>query len=205
MIHTFKALGCCIAMDVDSGAVHVLDELSYDLLNCVTPPMAEHCPEDVIEKLSQYPRAELEECWQELKELAEEKLLFEEEDYINPQWAVVKNTPIKALCLNVAHDCNLRCKYCFASTGGYGSRRAIMSPETAKRAIDFVIEKSGKRHNIEVDFFGGEPLMAMDTVKETIAYARSIEEEKDKNFRFTITTNGMLLDPENTQYINTRA
>ncbi len=121
MIHTFKALGCCIAMDVDSGAVHVLDELSYDLLNCVTPPMAEHCPEDVIEKLSQYPRAELEECWQELKELAEEKLLFEEEDYINPQWAVVKNTPIKALCLNVAHDCNLRCKYCFASTGGYGS------------------------------------------------------------------------------------
>lgn len=203
MIHTFKALGCCIAMDVDSGAVHVLDQLSYDLLNCVTPPMAEHCPEDVIETLSQYPREELEECWQELKELAEEKLLFEEEDYINPQWAVVKNTPIKALCLNVAHDCNLRCKYCFASTGGYGSRRAIMSPETAKRAIDFVIEKSGKRHNIEVDFFGGEPLMAMDTVKETIAYARSIEEEKDKNFRFTITTNGMLLNPENTEYINT--
>ena len=203
MIHTFKALGCYIAMDVDSGAVHVLDELSYDLLNCVTPPMAEHCPEDVIETLSQYPREELEECWQELKELAEEKLLFEEEDYINPQWAVVKNTPIKALCLNVAHDCNLRCKYCFASTGGYGSRRAIMSPETAKRAIDFVIEKSGKRHNIEVDFFGGEPLMAMDTVKETIAYARSIEEEKDKNFRFTITTNGMLLNPENTEYINT--
>ena len=108
MIHTFKALGCCIAMDVDSGAVHVLDQLSYDLLNCVTPPMAEHCPEDVIETLSQYPREELEECWQELKELAEEKLLFEEEDYINPQWAVVKNTPIKALCLNVAHDCNLR-------------------------------------------------------------------------------------------------
>ena len=203
MIHTFKALGCCIAMDVDSGAVHVLDQLSYDLLNCVTPPMAEHCPEDVIETLSQYPREELEECWQELKELADEKLLFEEEDYINPQWAVVKNTPIKALCLNVAHDCNLRCKYCFASTGGYGSRRAIMSPETAKRAIDFVIEKSGKRHNIEVDFFGGEPLMAMDTVKETIAYARSIEEEKDKNFRFTITTNGMLLNPENTEYINT--
>ena len=203
MIHTFKALGCYIAMDVDSGAVHVLDQLSYDLLNCVTPPMAEHCPEDVIETLSQYPREELEECWQELKELAEDKLLFEEEDYINPQWAVVKNTPIKALCLNVAHDCNLRCKYCFASTGGYGSRRAIMSPETAKRAIDFVIEKSGKRHNIEVDFFGGEPLMAMDTVKETIAYARSIEQEKDKNFRFTITTNGMLLNPENTEYINT--
>lgn len=203
MIHTFEALGCYIAMDVDSGAVHVLDKLSYDLLNQVTPPMAERCPEEVIQTLSQYPREELEECWQELRELAEQNLLFEEEDYIDPQWAVVKNTPIKALCLNVAHDCNLRCKYCFASTGGYGSRRAIMSPETAKRAIDFVIEKSGKRHNIEVDFFGGEPLMAMDTVKETIAYARSIEGEKDKNFRFTITTNGMLLDQEKTEYINT--
>lgn len=202
MIHTFKALGCYIAMDVDSGAVHVLDELSYDLLNCVTPPMAEHCPEDVIEKLPQYPRAELEECWQELKELAEEKLLFEEEDYINPQWAVVKNTPIKALCLNVAHDCNLRCKYCFASTGGYGSRRAIMSPETAKRAIDFVIEKSGKRHNIEVDFFGGEPLMAWDTVTQTVDYARSIEEQHGKKFRFTITTNGLLLDEDKRRYIN---
>ena len=160
------------------------------------PPWRSTVRRTLIEKLSQYPRAELEECWQELKELAEEKLLFEEEDYINPQWAVVKNTPIKALCLNVAHDCNLRCKYCFASTGGYRQPAVhIMSPETAKRAIDFVIEQSGKRHNIEVDFFGGEPLMAMDTVKETVAYARSIEEEKDKNFRFTITTNGMLLNP----------
>lgn len=202
MIHTFQALGCYIAMDVESGAVHVLDKMSYDLLNCITPPMADHCPKEVLEQLSQYPQAELEDCWKELKELADAKLLFESEDYINPQWAVVKNTPIKALCLNVAHDCNLRCKYCFASTGGYGNQRAIMSPETAKRAIDFVIEKSGKRHNIEVDFFGGEPLMAMDTVKETIAYARSIEAEADKNFRFTITTNGMLLNQENTDYIN---
>lgn len=202
MIHTFQALGCFIAMDVDSGAVHVLDQMSYDLLNLMTPPVAEHCPDEIAAQLSQYPREELEECWQEIRSLAEQKLLFEQEDYINPQWAVVKNTPIKALCLNVAHDCNLRCKYCFASTGGYGAQRKIMSPETAKRAIDFVIEKSGKRHNIEVDFFGGEPLMAMDTVKETIAYARSIEEKYDKNFRFTITTNGMLLNEENAEYIN---
>ena len=202
MIHTFQALGCYIAMDVDSGAVHVLDRMSYDLLNCVEPPVSERCPDEILTRLSQYPREALEECWQEIRELAEQKLLFEQEDYINPQWAVVKNTPIKALCLNVAHDCNLRCKYCFASTGGYGTQRKIMSPETAKRAIDFVIEKSGKRRNIEVDFFGGEPLMAMDTVKETIAYARSIEERYDKNFRFTITTNGMLLNQENTDYIN---
>ena len=202
MIHTFQALGCLIAMDVDSGAVHVLDKMSYGLLNCMTPPVAEHCTDEIAAQLPEYSREELEECWQEIRALAEQKLLFEEEDYINPQWAVVKDTPIKALCLNVAHDCNLRCKYCFASTGGYGTQRKIMSPETAKRAIDFVIEKSGKRRNIEVDFFGGEPLMAMDTVKETIAYARSIEEKYGKNFRFTITTNGMLLNQENTDYIN---
>ena len=202
MIHTFRALGCNIAMDVDSGAVHVLDELSYELLSRAEPPLAERCPAELMETLSQYPAEELEECWQEIRELAEQKLLFEDEDYIDPQWAVVKNTPIKALCLNVAHDCNLRCKYCFAGTGGYGAARAIMSPETARRAIDFVIEKSGRRHNIEVDFFGGEPLMAMETVKETVAYARSLEERYDKRFRFTITTNGMLLNRENIDYIN---
>jgi uncharacterized protein len=202
MIHTFQALGCNIAMDVDSGAVHVLDDMSYQLLTLAAPPLAKHCPTELLAQLNQYPAEELEECWQEIRELAEQKLLFEDEDYIDPQWAVVKNTPIKALCLNVAHDCNLRCKYCFAGTGGYGAARAIMSPETAKRAIDFVIEKSGKRHNIEVDFFGGEPLMAMETVKETIAYARSLEEQYDKHFRFTITTNGMLLNQENIDYIN---
>ena len=202
MIHTFCALGCYIAMDVDSGAVHVLDEMSYELLSRVEPPLAEHLPREIAAELSRFPEGELEECWQEIRALAERKLLFEDEDYIDPQWAVVNNTPIKALCLNVAHDCNLRCKYCFAGTGGYGAARAIMSPETAKRAIDFVIQRSGKRRNIEVDFFGGEPLMAMDTVKETIAYARSLEEKHDKNFRFTITTNGMLLNQENTDYIN---
>ena len=114
----------------------------------------------------------------------------------------MKDTPIKALCLNVAHDCNLRCKYCFASTGGYGTQRKIMSPETAKRAIDFVIEKSGKRRNIEVDFFGGEPLMAMDTVKRDHCLRQIHRGKYGKNFRFTITTNGMLLNQENTDYIN---
>lgn len=202
MIHTFCALGCYIAMDVDSGAVHVLDEMSYELLSRVEPPLSEHLPKEINDQLPQFSEAELEECWQEIRALVEQKMLFEDEDYIDPQWAVVQNTPIKALCLNVAHDCNLRCKYCFAGTGGYGAARAIMSPETAKRAIDFVIERSGKRHNIEVDFFGGEPLMAMDTVKETIAYARSLEEKYDKSFRFTITTNGMLLDQENIDFIN---
>ena len=202
MIHTFEALGCYLVVDVPSGAVHVLDKMTYDVLNCVEPPMAEHCPPEILEKLPQYQPEEIEECWQELLELVRQKLLFEEETYIDPSWAVVKNTPIKALCLNVAHDCNLRCKYCFASKGGYGTGRKLMDFETAKRAIDFVIERSGNRHNIEVDFFGGEPMMALDTCKKTIAYARSIEKQYDKHFRFTMTTNGMLLNDENIAYFN---
>ena len=114
-----------------------------------------------------------------------------------------KSAQIKALCLHVSHDCNLRCKYCFASTGDFGTgHRMTMDFETAKKAIDFVIARSGKRRNIEVDFFGGEPLMAMDTVKRTVEYARSIEEKAGKCFRFTITTNGMLLNDENIEYIN---
>ena len=114
-----------------------------------------------------------------------------------------KDAPVKALCLHVSHDCNLLCKYCFASTGDFGTgHRMTMNVETAKKAIDFVIARSGKRHNIEVDFFGGEPLMAMDTVKATVDYARSLEKEHNKNFRFTITTNGILLDDETIDYIN---
>lgn len=202
MIHTFEALGCLIALDVASGAVHVLDRMSFDLLRCVEPPMADHCPAEIAAKLPQYDPAELEECWQDLLELVHRHELFEEETYIDPSWAVVKNTPIKALCLNVAHDCNLRCKYCFASKGGYGTGRMLMSPETAKKAIDFVVERSGKRQNIEVDFFGGEPMMALDTVKQTVEYARSIEEQTGKRFRFTMTTNGMLLNDENMEYFN---
>ncbi len=202
MIHTFEALGCYLVVDVPSGAVHVLDRMTYDLLNCVEPPMAEHCPQSILDQLPQYDPAELEECWQELLELVEQKLLFEQETYIDPSWAVVKNTPVKALCLNVAHDCNLRCQYCFASKGGYGSSRMLMSPETAKKAIDFVVAHSGKRRNIEVDFFGGEPMMALDTCKQTVEYARSIEKTHGKQFRFTMTTNGMLLNDENIQYFN---
>ena len=205
MVHTFQALGVYIAVDVNSGAVHVLDELTYRLLEQVTPPMAEHCPEEVQKKLPQYDAAALEEAWQELRGLVEQGLLFEEDDYIDREKAasMQQSALVKALCLHVSHDCNLRCKYCFASTGDFGTgHRMTMDVETAKKAIDFVVEKSGPRRNIEVDFFGGEPLMAMETVKETVAYARSIEKEKGKCFRFTITTNGMLLNDENIEYIN---
>lgn len=204
MVHTFETLGVKIAVDVNSGAVHVLDDLTYDLLPLVRPPMGEQCPEELFAALGQYSRSAVEEGWRELGELADNGLLFVEDDYLDPAAAAAMQmeAPIKALCLHVSHDCNLRCQYCFASTGDFGTGRKIMDIETAKRAIDFVIARSGNRRNIEVDFFGGEPLMAMDTVKATVAYARSIEEKAGKQFRFTITTNGVLLDDENIEYIN---
>ena len=205
MIHTFHCLDANIAVDVNSGAVHVLDQTAYDLLSLLDGPMAEHCPDEVAAKLPQYDRQALDCAWDDLYQLQQEGLLFTDDSYIDPEAAVLmqKDAPVKALCLHVSHDCNLRCKYCFASTGDFGTgHRMTMNVETAKKAIDFVITRSGKRHNIEVDFFGGEPLMAMDTVKATVDYARSLEKQYDKNFRFTITTNGILLDDENIDYIN---
>ncbi len=205
MVHTFQALGVRIAVDVNSGAVHVLDELTFRLLERVEPPMAEHCPLELAAGLPPYSPEDVEEAWQELRALASEGLLFEEDDYIDRDKAagMQQQALVKALCLHVSHDCNLRCQYCFASTGDFGTgRRMTMDAETARKAIDFVVEKSGHRRNIEVDFFGGEPLMAMDTVRQTVEYARSIEDAKGKRFRFTITTNGVLLDDENIDYIN---
>lgn len=205
MVHTFTSLGAFIAVDVNSGAVHVLDKLAYDLLSLLDSPMGEECPESVAAQLPEYDRAAINGAWKELLSLQEAGTLFSDDNYIDPVAATLmqKDAPIKALCLHVSHDCNLRCKYCFASTGDFGTgHRMTMDIETAKRAIDFVIERSGSRRNIEVDFFGGEPLMAMDTVKATVEYARSIEKEKGKCFRFTITTNGVLLNDENIEYIN---
>lgn len=203
MIHTFTALGCKIVVDVNSGAVHVLDDISYDILNAVDGPLEEEVPAAVLQL--PYEQQALREAWEELRGLQEAGLLFTDDDYVDPETAMhlPKSAQIKALCLHVSHDCNLRCKYCFASTGDFGTgHRMTMDFETAKKAIDFVIARSGKRRNIEVDFFGGEPLMAMDTVKRTVEYARSIEEKAGKCFRFTITTNGMLLNDENIEYIN---
>lgn len=196
MVHTFSALGCKIAVDVNSGAVHILDDVSYALLQA-----AGENPKE-MPKIDGYDEDTCRAAWAELMELRAQGLLYTDDDYVDPAMAVVKNAPVKALCLHVSHDCNLRCKYCFASTGDFGTGRKTMPPEVAKRAIDFVIEKSGNRQNIEVDFFGGEPLMAMETVKETVAYARSIEKEHNKHFRFTITTNGVGLNEDNIAYIN---
>ncbi len=204
MVHTFTSLGIHLAVDVNSGAVHVLDEPAYQMLQLLDGPMGETCPDELHEELN-CSREEASETWQELLQLQKDGLLFTEDDYIDPQAAVAlqQEAPVKALCLHVSHDCNLRCRYCFASTGDFGTgRRITMDPDTAKAAIDFVAARSGSRRNIEVDFFGGEPLMAMDTVRATVEYARSIEEKAGKSFRFTITTNGVLLNQENIDYIN---
>jgi len=204
MVHTFTCLGVHIAVDVNSGAVHVLDDAAYELLSRLEGPMGESCPDEIAQKLP-FSRDVADGAWRELRDLQDEGLLFTEDSYIDPAAATLmqQDAPIKALCLHVSHDCNLRCQYCFASTGDFGTgRRMTMDAETARRAIDFVVERSGGRRNIEVDFFGGEPLMAMDTVKATVEYARSLEETHDKRFRFTITTNGVLLDDANIEYIN---
>ena len=206
MVHTFHCLGEYIAVDVDSGAIHVLDKTAYDVLSQVQTRMPEGpCPDWLAQRLPEYSRQELEGAWSDLQELQKAGLLFTDDSYLDPQAAVLmqQDAPIKALCLHVSHDCNLRCQYCFASTGDFGTgKRMTMDVETAKKAIDFVIQRSGNRRNIEVDFFGGEPLMAMDTVKATVEYARSLEKEHNKSFRFTITTNGVLLNDENIAYIN---
>ena len=206
-VHTFTALGQYLAADINSGAVHVLDKLTYDLLTLIGEgPIGEgKIPLELVTQLPQYDPDDLEESWQELRVLQNAGLLFTTDDYLDPEAAMAlpKAAVVKALCLHVSHDCNLRCKYCFASTGDFGTgHRMTMDFETAKKAIDWVVAKSGKRRNIEIDFFGGEPLMAMDTVRWTVEYARSLEEEHDKVFRFTITTNGILLDNETIDYIN---
>lgn len=202
MIHKYKLNGYNIVLDINSGGVHVVDELTYDLLDNVEPPFEHKCPEWVVNKLQRfYSRDEIESCYAEVLELYADKIIFSEDDY--EQYA--KNSilaPIKAMCLHVAHDCNLRCGYCFASTGDFGETRGLMSFETGKKAIDFLIEKSEDRVELEVDFFGGEPLMNFDVVKQIVEYARQKEKEFGKKFKFTITTNGILLDDEKIDYIN---
>lgn len=202
MIHKFKLSGFNIVLDVNSGGVHIIDDLTYDVLDNVEPPFSEKCPDEVLSKLSKtYDKAEISECYDEIVELYNDKILFSEDDYEKyAKFAVA--SPVKAMCLHIAHDCNLRCEYCFASTGDYGVGRKRMSLETGKKAIDFLIEKSLDRKNLELDFFGGEPLMNWEVVKEIVLYAREREKECGKNFRFTITTNGLLLSDDKIDFIN---
>lgn len=202
MIHRYQKKGLNFVLDVNSGAVHLLDDISYAVSGLLDENMGDTCPQSIIDALPDYTADEIREAYDELYELKKAGQLFAQDDYIDVSRYIPVNAPVKALCLHVAHDCNLRCKYCFASTGDFGQGRKIMPPDIAKKAIDFVIARSGVRHNIEVDFFGGEPLMAWDTVTQTVDYARSLEEKYNKKFRFTITTNGLLLDEDKRKYIN---
>ncbi len=202
MIHKYKLGEYNVVLDVNSGGVHVVDELTYDMLDNVAPPFEKVCPQPVVDKLSRfYEVEEIHSCYAEVLEAYEQGILFSEDDYEKyANFAVA--SPIKAMCLNIAHDCNLRCKYCFASTGDFGEGRKLMSYETGKKAVDFLLKNSGNRVNLEMDFFGGEPLMNFDVVKQIVEYARSQEPVYHKKFRFTITTNGILLDDEKIAYIN---
>ncbi len=202
MIHKYSLNGYFIVLDVNSGGVHVVDELTYRLLDFVDEPLSEKCPEAALEALSiEYEQNEILETYHEIYELYQEGILFSSDDYEQFADRMVA-APVKAMCLHVAHDCNLRCKYCFASTGDFGEGRKLLDFETGKKAIDFLIEKSAGRHNLELDFFGGEPLMNFEVVKQIVEYARSLEKKHQKCFRFTITTNGMLLDDAKIDYIN---
>lgn len=203
MIHKYKLNGYNIVLDVNSGGVHVVDDITYDLLDNVEPPFEENCPEKVIEKLSRfYSEEDIKSCYEEIVELYNDKILFSVDDYEKfAKYSVA--SPVKAMCLVIEQDCNLRCEYCFASTGDYGlGKRMHMTFETGKKAIDFLLEKSGDRENLELDFFGGEPLMNFEVVKQVVVYARSKEAEYGKKFRFTITTNGMLLTDDKIDFIN---
>ena len=200
MIHQYKNNGYNIVMDVNSGAVHVVDEVTYDVISM----FEEKTREEIIEALEiTYAATEIEEAYEEVKTLKEEEQLFTEDIY-EKYMTDFKNrkTVVKAMCLHIAHDCNLACRYCFAEEGEYHGRRALMSLEVGKKALDFLIENSGSRVNLEVDFFGGEPLMNWDVVKELVKYGRSREKECNKNFRFTLTTNGVLLNDEIMEFAN---
>lgn len=207
MIHQFKLNGYNIVLDICSGSVHVVDEVAYDIIEqfekndkdavlaSLNKKYAER--EDITEN-------DIAECYAQVVALKDNGKLFTPDTFADKAGDLKAKTSgvIKALCIHIAHTCNLNCEYCFASQGKYHGERALMSFETGKRALDFLVENSGTRRNLEVDFFGGEPLMNFDVVKQMVEYARSIEKEKGKNFRFTLTTNGMLIDDDVIDFAN---
>ena len=207
MIHQYQLGGYNIVLDVCSGAVHVVDEVAYDIIS-VYEQKEKH--EILTEINTKYADREditpedVEECFDQVTELKNRGKLFAP-DTFEPMAGTLKEKTagvVKALCLHIAHTCNLNCSYCFASQGKYHGDRAVMSFEVGKQALDFLIANSGTRRNLEVDFFGGEPLMNFDVVKQLVAYARSIEKEHNKNFRFTLTTNGVLIDDDVIDFAN---
>ena len=213
MIHQYKSNGHNIVLDVNSGSVHVVDDLVYDMLSLYETESKEEITRRMMEKYQQpaykaifeepITEACIEEAFQEIETLKEEGTLFTEDVYRDYVFDFKsRKTVVKALCLHIAHDCNLGCKYCFAEEGEYKGRRALMSFEVGKKALDFLIANSGTRTNLEVDFFGGEPLMNFDVVKQLVAYGREQEKKHNKKFRFTLTTNGVLLDDDIIEFAN---
>ena len=201
MIHRYKNNGYNIVLDVNSGSVHVVDELVYDAVGLLDEGKDEP---QVTEALKDtYQEDDIRTALQEIRELKDADMLFTEDIYRNAiEHFKERQTVVKALCLHIAHDCNLACRYCFAEEGEYHGRRALMTYEVGKQALDFLIANSGNRRNLEVDFFGGEPLMNWQVVKDLVAYGREQEKLYNKKFRFTLTTNGVLLDDEVMEFAN---
>ena len=200
MIHQYKNNGYNIVLDVNSGSVHVVDDMVYDIIGLYENNTLEQITDALRDR---YSVQDIKEAYEEIGELKEAGQLFTEDIY-EPYIDNFKDRPtvVKALCLHIAHDCNLACKYCFAEEGEYHGRRALMSYEVGKKALDFLVANSGSRKNLEVDFFGGEPTMNFEVVKQLVEYGRSIEEANNKKFRFTLTTNGILLNDEILDFAN---
>ncbi len=207
MVHQYQLNGWNIVLDTCSGSIHAVDEVAYDIIGMFPQHSAEEIIAAMLEKYGDRPdvnEEELRQCIQDVEALKQAGKLFTPDTFapLADTFKERSGGVIKALCLHVAHTCNLNCAYCFASQGKYNGDRAVMSFEVGKRALDFLIEHSGTRRNLEVDFFGGEPLMNWDVVKQLVAYARSVEKAANKNFRFTLTTNGMLIDDDVIDFAN---
>lgn len=203
MIHQYKLNGFNIVLDTYSGAVHCVDDLSYDIIALYENTNEEEIIEKMLEKYKDITKKDIEETIEEIEKIKQDGKLFSKDIYEGKNLDLKKrDSVVKALCLHVAHTCNLNCEYCFAGQGKYHGKDAIMSFEVGKQALDFLVKNSGTRKNLEVDFFGGEPLVNFDVVKQLVKYARSIEKETGKHFRFTLTTNGMLLDDDVIDFLN---
>ena len=204
MIHCYKLGGLNIVLDIYSGSVHVVDEVAYDMIGMYEGSSREQIVAAMQEKYPELSREEIDEGCEQIEQLKQAGVLFAPDTFAPIAGQLKEKTSgvVKALCLHVAHTCNLNCSYCFASQGKYHGDRAVMSYEVGKQALDFLIENSKGRRNLEVDFFGGEPLMNFDVVKQLVAYARSREKECGKNFRFTLTTNGVLVDDDVIDFAN---
>lgn len=207
MIHQYRMGELNIVLDVFSGSIHVVDDIAYDIIGMYEKSSADEIVSDILSRYGDREgvnEGEIRECLSQIEELKAAGQLFAPDTFAPMAGKLKEKTSgvVKALCLHIAHTCNLNCSYCFASQGKFHGERAVMSFEVGKQALDYLIENSGSRRNLEVDFFGGEPLLNFGVVKQLVAYARSVEKEKGKNFRFTLTTNGMLIDDNVIDFCN---